>query len=64
MLLLRFEDLLFTSCFLMLSKVCVLLDQFSDKLCKSILSRIEADLEMQTNVHLDIQWVNLPRLFP
>lgn len=54
-LLLRFEGLLFTSCFLMLFKSCVLLDKFSDKLCKSVLSRIEADLEMQTNVHLDIQ---------
>lgn len=55
MLLSRSEGLLFTSCFLMLFKACVLLDQFSDKLCKSVLSRIEADLEMQANVHLDIQ---------
>lgn len=33
----------------MLFKACVLLDQFSDKLCKSVHSRMEADLEVQTN---------------
>lgn len=46
----------------MLFKACVLLDQFSDKLCKSVLSRVEAGLEMQTNVHFDIKWVDLPML--
>lgn len=39
----------------MLLKARVLLDQFSDKLCKRVHSRIEADLEVQTNVHLKIQ---------
>ena len=38
----------------MLFKACVLLDQFPDKLCKSVLSGIEADLEKLTNVHLDL----------
>lgn len=55
MLLLRIESLLFTSCFLMLFKACVLLDHFADKLCTSVPSRREADLEMQTNIHLDIR---------
>lgn len=54
MLLLRFESLLFTSGFLILFKACVLLDQYSDKLCKSVLSGIEADLEKLTNVHIDL----------
>lgn len=39
----------------MLLKACVLLDQISDKFCKCVHSRIEADLEVQTNVHLKIQ---------
>lgn len=48
----------------MLFKACVLLDQFSDKLCKSVLSRVEAGLEMQTNVHLDIQVGEYSHAFP
>lgn len=48
----------------MLFKACVLLDQFSDKLCKSVLSRVEAGLEMQTNVHLDIQVGKFTHAFP
>lgn len=55
MLLLRFEGLLFTSRFLMLLKACFLLDQFSDKLCRSVHSKTEAGLEVQANVHLEIQ---------
>lgn len=50
----RFEGLLFPSCFLMLFKACVLSDQFSAKLYKSVLSRREADLEKQTNVRSDL----------
>lgn len=55
MLLLRLEGLLFPSRFLTLLKACVLLDQFSDKLCTHVHSRTEVDLEVQTNVHLQIQ---------
>lgn len=41
-----------SSCFIMLFKACVLLDQFSNKLCKKIYPQVEADLKMQTNMHL------------
>lgn len=48
----------------MLFKACVLLDQFSDKLCKSVLSRVEAGLEIQTNIHFDIQVGEFTHAFP
>lgn len=48
----------------MLFKACVLLDQFSNKLCKKIYRQVEADLKMQTNMHLRYPGGNFLRSLP